>query len=102
LGTIYLEDIRTVEPTNEKPSQNFVFSLKGQDNSRTWYLSAASQEEMNSWMDIIKRCLNHSNTPQHNVIFLKNFSFFFFFSFFQIIFFTIIVYSSKLCNSRMF
>jgi len=68
LGTIYLEDIIAVETTTEKPSQNFVFMLKGQDNSRTWYLSAASQEEMKSWITAIKQCIQTNSSTKSPVI----------------------------------
>jgi len=57
LGTIYLEDIMAVEKSTDKPQQKFVFSLRGEDNSRTWYLSAGSEAEMDNWMNTIRNAM---------------------------------------------
>lgn len=57
LGTIYLEDVAAVERTDERPLQQNVFALRGHDKARTWYLSAASEEEMVAWMDAIKQAI---------------------------------------------
>ena len=51
------------------------FRFSGQDNSRTWYLSASNQEEMKSWMDVVKQSIV-SNSPQKYTVRNQQFSFF--------------------------
>lgn len=67
LGTIYLEDVAAVEPTNERPSQKHVFRLCGHDNARTWYLSAANEADMKDWMAAIQRALGSDSKPRSSV-----------------------------------
>ncbi len=67
LGTIYLEDILVVDRSSEKPSQKFVFALRGEDYSRTWFLSAASEAEMDDWMATIRTAMTSGQQSAYKV-----------------------------------
>eukprot|EP01137_Pigoraptor_chileana_P008882 Opistho-2@56326 len=55
LGTIYLEEIMSAEPTVERPSRAHCFALRGTEYSRrVYYMCADTEDEMREWL----KCIN--------------------------------------------